>query len=121
MPNDLTGIRNFITQTDREIERLLDVAIESGMTPRIKKRMEALENELKFLKLREEQMDSDGHIDRAKFVERLKADAERIDHNFAQRRAVIREYVKKVIITDERVVVRCTGDYSTFAGGATQI
>lgn len=37
-----------------------------------------------------------------------------------QRRAVIPEYVNKIIITDHGIEVQCIGDYD-MTGGATQI
>lgn len=49
-----------------------------------------------------------------------KTGAARIDEDFVRRRAVIRESVNKIIITDNGIEMQCIGDYDMI-GGATQI
>lgn len=73
---------------------------------------------IKLLEARLRENIDSGMIDRNKLIQKLKKDAERIDGDFMQRKAIIKEYVSKVVITNDAIDIQIIGDYD-IAGGAT--
>ncbi len=119
-PDSSTEIKKQIAEKKQGVNNLLK-AVERGLnTDAAFPRIDDLQTEIKALEARLAHCQPDGTIDREKLLQKLKADAARIDEDFMQRRAVIREYVNKIIITDDGIEVQCIGDYD-ITGGATQI
>ena len=119
-PDKSEEIKKEIAKRQKAVDNLLK-AIENGLNADIGyTRIDEIDLEIKTLQARLAACQPAGTIDRDKLIQRLTADAERIDGDFRQRKAVIHEYVSKIVIADDTVDIQCIGDY-TFAGGVTRI
>lgn len=119
-PDKSAEIKKEIAQRQKGIDNLLR-AIERGLNADVGYgRIDELQLEIKTLQARMAECAPSGMIDRDKLVRKLTEDAHRLDGDFQQRRAIIREYVSKIIITNDAVDIQCIGDYDN-TGGVTQI
>ena len=120
-PDKSVEIKKEIAQRQQAVNNLMK-AIERGLnTEAAFPRIDELQLEIKTLQARLFACRPAGTIDRDKLIQRLTDDAKRIDGDFKQRRAVIKEYVSKIVITDESIEIQCIGDYCDNTGGVTQI
>ena len=120
-PEQSTEIKKEIASRKRAVDNLLR-AIEKGLNAEAGyERIDTLQAEIKALELRLQKAEfTAGKIDRDKLIKKLKEDAKRIDGDFISRRSVIREYISKIIITNDAVDIQFVGDYLDNTGGATQ-
>ncbi len=120
-PDNTAEIDKEISKRERGVQNLIN-AVEGGLNADVGyARINELHTEIKTLKARRAECKRSGVIDRDKLIKKLTEDAARIDGDFCQRRAVIREYVVKIEITDDAVDIQCIGDYCDNTGGVTQI
>ena len=115
------NIKQEISEKQTAIKNLLN-AVEKGLNNEVAlSRIDELQLEIKTLQARLALCnDASTTIDRNELIKKLREDAKKIDGDFEMRRAVIKEYVNKIIISDDGIEIQCIGDYDT-TGGATQI
>ena len=114
-------IQKEIAQRQQTVDNLMK-AIERGLNTEVAfPHIDELHLEIKTLEARLVACRPSGTIDRDKLIQRLTADAKRIDGDFMQRKAAIHEYVSKIIITDDSIEIQCIGDFCDNTGGVTQI
>lgn len=119
-----TALKSEIAKKERAIRSLFnaisDIDKERASYHLTLDRIDELEAEIKLLKAHLHEAPNSEPIDRKKLIEKLRKDAEGLCGSFAERKKVIREYVNKIIITDEAVEIQLLGDYD-ITGGTTQI
>lgn len=116
----ITSLKNEISKKTKAVDSLLS-AIEKGLnTDTAIERVNTLQCEIKAIQEQIDTIPQDKlNISKQDIVEYLKRDIEKLDGSPKQQKAMFREYVKKIKISDNHIEIQLIGNLN-INGGATQ-
>lgn len=122
-PNSIEGVKKALAKCQRNIDKVMDdlMATERGRPSynMILDKLDALSLEKQDLERQLVNCPPSNNIDRNELIVNLRRDLQQLEQgDFHIRRAIIREYIEKIVITNNTVELRFVGDYDNI-GGAT--